>query len=578
MKKHREKQTQPVERTNVTGTLLITDLRCALPAVAWTDAGATVNNPEPSRQSSGKWQVLSYRSRLYEGYMLRTVYPDATPLRIPLGRSGWHAVSIDLAHSAGGHTCVEARLTGDAKWHLLEDYYYRSSLDETAIARGRLFEEPWMLADLTGRDLEIRYPADYGRGRKTGGHCAIYAVRAVPLRAEDIPAAASCRHRRLALFCGPVHPFYSDRFDNEEWDVVCYNNNPNCVSYPSTVGTRLGLDAWAVPPGGLHDWVASVEAALDRGEDPLRQCIDKAHGIGKRFWMGIRPQAWIHCVPPLDHICRSRFFSSHPEYRCIEADGAALSTLSVAFPAVRAHINALLGETLDRGADGITILFARGFALARYEDPVQERFRALYGIEAREVSDSDSRLHRVWAEFITAWLRELRAMLDTKGPTPLAKRRELTVQTGPCLEWNRAYGIDVAAWAREGLVDVVIPYPRHDHTDRIGSTMINHPDGWIDIGAYVRALKGTVAELIPSLGHFMHPESLAVLRQRAHDYYQAGAAGLCRWDNEECMADARLDDPEVQRVWRNYRLPQDNPLLEIGGLRVDAFSPGTGFD
>ena len=108
--------------------------------------------------------------------------------------------------------------------------------------------------------------------------------------------------------------------------------------------------------------------------------------------------------------------------------------------------------------------------------------------------------------------------------------------------------------------------------------MINQPDGWIDINAYARALKGTAVELIPSLGHFMHPESLAVLRQRAHEYYQAGATGLCYWDNEECMAGARLDDPEIQHVWHNYWSPQDNPLIEIGGLRVDAFSPATAFD
>ncbi|MBU4211257.1 MAG: hypothetical protein KKD33_01595 [Verrucomicrobia bacterium] len=572
MKKHEKKQTQPTERTNAAGTLLITDLRCALPSEAWTDAGATVNNSEPSRQSSGKWQALHYRSALYEGYMLRTVYPDATPLRIPLGRSGWHAVSIGLAHAAGGETFVETRLTGDTKWRLLGDYYYRPPFD-----RARLCEEPWILADLTGQDLEIRCPAD-GWGGSAGGHCSIYAVRAVPLRAEDVPAAASRHHRRFVLFSNTSSPFYSDRFANEEWDALCYNNGEaDCLCYPTTVGTPIMLGAWAVA-GHLKQLFDSIRAPLARGEDCLRQCIDQVHGIGKRFWMGFRPQSWVHCMPSLDQILRSRFFSAHPECRCIEADGAALSTLSVAFPAVRAHINALLGETLARGADGVTLLFSRGFALVRYEDPVRERFRALYGVEARKVPDSDPRLHRVWAEFMTAWLRELRALLDAKGPAPLAKRRELTVMTGPCLEWNLAYGIDVEAWAREGLVDVVIPYPRHDHTDRIGATIIDRTDGWIDIEAYGRALKGTAAELIPSLGHFMHLESLTVLRQRAHEYYQAGATGLCRWDNDDCMAGARLDDPEIQRVWRACRPPQDNPLLEIGGLRVDAFSPGTGFD
>jgi hypothetical protein len=65
----------------------------------------------------------------------------------------------------------------------------------------------------------------------------------------------------------------------------------------------------------------------------------------------------------------------------------------------------------------------------------------------------------------------------------------------------------------------------------------------------------------------MHPESLATLRQRAHKYYEAGATGVCRWDNEECMAGARLDDPEIQQIWHNCRAAQENPLIEMGDLR-----------
>ena len=578
MKKSLGKQKQPVVSTNAAGALLITDLRCALPAEAWTDADAdadaTVTAPEAGPPSAGNWQVLPYRSRLYEGYMLRTVHADAATLRIPLGRSGWHAVSLVIGHASGGDSYVEARLTGEERWLLVADAYCSYGPEESLGTRSRLHEEPWRLADLTGRDLEIRFPQGWGRGRNVGGHGALYAVRVVPLSADEVPVAASCRHQPLVLFASDRPPFFSARFAADEWDAVCFNNvvlgGVKAFSYPSTIMVQSPKDAWMLPPQ-LQAWQNHT------GDDPLQQGIDTAHGSGKRFWMTIRPQSWVHAIPCFDQLIRAPFFVVHPEYRCLEADGTPLSTLSVAFPAVREYLGAVFAETLDRGADGITILFNRGFALARYEDPVRERFRELYGVEARELPDSDPRLHRVWAEFITAWIRELRAMLDAKGPTPLVKRRELTVMVGPCLEWNLAYGIDVEAWAKAGLVDVVMPYPRHTHTDRFGDTYIKQPDGWIDIAAYVRVLKGTAVQLLPSLGDYMHPESLAVLRQRAHDYYQAGADGICRWDNEECMPGARLDDPEVQRIWQNYWPPQDNPLIEIGGLRVDVFSPTTGF-
>lgn len=550
------------ERKNAASARLITDLRGAVPAP----------------QSGGQWEALPYRCSSYSGYMLRTVARDAPTLRLPLVCSGWHAVSLVISHALGCDSYVEARLTGEEKWYLVADAFCRYGPEEALGTRGVLHEEPWRLADLTGKDLEIRFPEGTSRGRpnsrgrNTGGHAALYAVRLMPLSGEDAAVAAARRHRPLTLFSPPQAPFYSDRFAPDEWDAVNFNNWVlGGANYPSTVITSWPQTAWMLPP---------YRRAREReaGEDPLSQCIEKAHAAGNRFWMTVRPQSWCHAVPPRDQRSRSPFFVAHPEYRCLEADGTPLSTLSVTFAPVRDFIRAVFAEALDRGADGITVMFNRGFALARYEQPVRDRFRALYGLEARDVADLDPRLHRVWAEFITAWIRELRQLADASGPTPLVARRELNVITGPCLEWNLAYGIDVEAWAREGLVDHVIPYPLHTHTDRIGSTApLKRPQGWIDIGAYARVLKHTGTRLIPSLGDYCHPESLATLRQRAHDYYQAGADGVCRWDNEECMAGARLDDPEIQRLWQVYWPPTDTPLVELDGLRLDAFAPATAF-
>ncbi|MEI6166929.1 MAG: hypothetical protein WCS52_07020 [bacterium] len=573
MHKENELQSRQSGAVKESAELLITDMRCALPAEAWTDSGARVDRQERSQPPAGKWQALPYRSQLYEGTMLRTVSADAAPLRIPLGRTGWHALYLVIAHASGGDTHIEARLTGDDSWRLVADANCSYVPDESTGTRGRLCEEPWMLADLTGRDLEVRF-GGWNRGRNVGGHAALYAVRAVPLRAEEALTAATRRHRPLLLCSNDRPPFFSERFAAHEWDAACFNNAVlgagKGFSYPSTVLTSSQADAWMLPPR-LKAW------CVHSGNDFLQQCIDKAHQLGKRFWMSIRPQGWVHAMPPYDQLWRSSFFVSHPEYRCLETNGTPLSTLSVAFPAVRAQIQAMFEEALDRGADGVTILFARGFALARYEEPVRTRFRELYDLEARDFTETDPRLRKVWAEFMTVWIRELRAMLDAKGPTALVKRRELSVQGGPCLEWNLAYGIDVEAWAKEGLVDVVMPYPVHDHTDRIGDTLITQPNGWLDIAAYAGALKGTATKLIPCLGDYMHPESLATLRQRTHLYYEAGATGVCRWDNEECMAGARLDDPEIQKIWHNCRPAQENPLIEIGGLRVDKFPPATAF-
>jgi hypothetical protein len=283
-------------------------------------------------------------------------------------------------------------------------------------------------------------------------------------------------------------------------------------------------------------------------------------------------------IPPHHHLSRSPFYAAHPEYRCLEAGGAANSKLSIAFPEVRERLAAPLAEALDWGADGITLLFNRGYPLVRYEKPVQDRFRELHGQEVREVAESDPRLIGVWTEFVTAWLRELREMLDSAGESPMLSRRELTVFTGPSLEWNLQFGIDVAGWARDGLVDVVLPYPRHHHTARLYGKLIDRPDGWVDVAGYAKALAGTAVKLIPSMGHWGdHCLPLVRMRERANNFYEQGATGICRWDTDLSLAMAQLDDPEIQRLWRtSYMPPQENLMVELFGLNLSAFAPGIG--
>ena len=563
--------------------LLITDLRCALPVNAWTDTGCHAHDLRPLVQPAGQWQILDYRSVLYAGSMLRTSHADACELRIPLRRQGWHAISIGMINPWVQHTFVEVRLTGQEQWQRLEGFApTRHELDTAA---SPLHEEPWIFADLTGRDLEVRYPADIGRARDAGGYCAICSVRAVPVAPEDLPVVKSRRHRRGVHFADELC-FYDTRFDNPQWDVVCANNSVcgDVVSYPSQAGTPIAFDAWDIEPGkiglmagvrGMRDKLAAMAA---QGVHPLQRLIAQAHDHGKRCWIATRPQAWA-TVPPYHHLHCSPFYAAHPEYRCVEADGQPLSKLSVAFPAVRERLNAVLNEALAWGADGVTILFNRGYPLVRYEAPVQARFRELFGLDVRQVPDSDPRLLQVWCEFVTAWIRELRRMLDAAGPSALGGRRELTIFTGPTLAWNLQFGIDVAAWAKAGLIDAVLPYPRHHHTARLYGQVIDRPDGWIDVAEYAAALAGTSVPLVPSLGHWGdHNMPLARLRERVHSFYDQGATGLCRWDAEPSLAAIQLDDPEIQRLWcTRYAPPAENLLLELGGLNLESFAPGIGY-
>jgi hypothetical protein len=75
---------------------LISDLTCALPATAWTDADSHVHKPV-AKPPAGRWRIIDYKSELYAGRALMTTSSEAAVVTIPLGVEGWHAVSLGIS-------------------------------------------------------------------------------------------------------------------------------------------------------------------------------------------------------------------------------------------------------------------------------------------------------------------------------------------------------------------------------------------------------------------------------------------------------------------------------------------------
>lgn len=551
----------------------ITDLGCATPRTAWTDADATIDHP-PAAPPAGGWRLIDYRSDRFDGRLLQTSRPDSAELTLPLGLAGWHALSVGLA----GHydqSVVEVRLvpeqgTADGPWQILR------------AGPGTVQELPWVFADLTGLALQLRYPRDLrqlpGRLRGTPLSARVVSLHARPLDPAHLAELQADDDRRPLVYLNDGHSlFWWDAenadpavvtrsvaaFADSDWGTCCFcNGGADLVNYPSAVGTVFGAGGWDDPRPENLRMARLLGELLDAGHDPLQLAIDQAHAQGHAFWYYVRPQAWVG-EPPFDHAFRSRFFSANPQWRCLDADGRPLGKLSYAFPEVRAQVNAVIAEGLARGADGVGIALVRACPLLRYEQPVLARYHERHGGDARRVPDSDPRLQAVWLSFIEEWLGEIRALLAAHagpdGPGPLV------LISGPTPEWHAPFGIDIGALAAQGLVDWVLPYP--------------DGDGAVDVAGFRDRLAGSGAALLPGLGSFTdHGISLAGLRRRAHDFYQAGADGLNRWDTPPWMARLQLDRPLVQRLWvQHYLAEQEASLVELAGLRLDEFPPLEGF-
>ena len=556
---------------------LITDFTCAQPRSGWTDADSTVLKPI-SKPPAGFWRIVDYKTVLYEGRALMTTHPESCALTIPLHRRGWYAISLGMSERQYAQAAIEVRLSGDEHWQI-----FRTSPQDGG---GPLHEEPWCFADLSGRDLEVRYPRDVPAATGSQGTplidqftvASLYSIRLTPVKLEHAALLEKHRHRPLVYFNDGTGIFYIaekagrhivdtalGRFAGGDFDTCAFGNaGVDLMNFPSPAGRLAGTDGWDFVRPGDRRFRDHLVAMAAEGIDPMKQAIDKAHVQQQKLWMYLRPQAYT-AEPPYDHILHSWFFHEHPELRCVEANGKPISKMSVAYPQVRDKLNEVVREGLKRGADGLCIAFNRGYPCARYEEPILRQFRDRYGIDTRTLPDSDPRLRRLWAESVTTWIRDVRRLLDEAGPSAGAQRRELAVMVGPDFEWNLRFGFDVESWAHQSLIDVVLPYPYVK-------------DGEIDVAAFVRALQGTAIPLLPSLGTYKQEIRVAEIRQRAHRYYKAGADGLSRWDCPGQLARLRLDDPVQQALWcEHYFPPQQIEMTEYAGQNLAAFGPMLGF-
>ncbi|MBL9213906.1 MAG: hypothetical protein JNG83_00370 [Opitutaceae bacterium] len=249
--------------------------------------------------------------------------------------------------------------------------------------------------------------------------------------------------------------------------------------------------------------------------DPLACFRDLAREHGLRIFAALRMMG--RGLPMVDApIGRGRFIREHPEWARRDRDGTLTNNVSLAFPEVRQHWLDLLRETLEYGIDGVMIYFHRGQPFALFEQPVVDAFRREYGEDARQLPLDDPRLLRLWASYVTQFLRDVRALVDEKPGRQLAVsvygmpyKFDQVQQFDPI-----RYNCDVDTWLREGLVDILMPTPT------VEAGLIQR---W-------RAQARPGLRIWPDLQPRVMPGDMSV--PMARELYAAGADGFSLWDGE----------------------------------------------
>lgn len=414
----------------------------------YIEAGVASRNAQ-----RGRWHLVAYEAEGFDGVMLGCgELTDPDPITVHLGLTGPHRIFLGLY--AYGNGAIRVRLS---------DHPYSTRFatpPRSVILPPVIHEVEWKACDLTGRDLIIE-----GAFQRKALPGALAFIRAVPLARMPAVVPRPDVWRPMCISndgCGVFRDSHHRR--PEEIlettaaipDSSCMrsllwgNGNADSCNYPTQVGNPMFLDRWADPHCACDGnfGLPNLARWQDEGWDSLKLVRDYTRSRDWELHVYIRMQAFAGCYPH-EELVWSEFFRAHPEWWCRDRAGHPLNRLSYAYAEVRRHLLDLITEIAAYQPDGVCLCMVRGVPLVLYEPIVVNDFQKIHGVDPRSLTSTDERWLEYQAGIITAFIREVRAVL--------APEQKLSIMVpgneGDCRSW----GFDVKTWAAEGIVDDLYP-------------------------------------------------------------------------------------------------------------------------
>ncbi len=190
-------------------------------------------------------------------------------------------------------------------------------------------------------------------------------------------------------------------------------------------------------------WVDNARLLHEKGLDPYAVWIDRCREKGISPWLSMRMND-IHSVDEPNSFMHSSFWREHPEHWRVPNGSASPwqnRAMNYAHPEVRAHQMALVAELLERyDPDGLELDWMRfGWHLT----PGREKEEGVY---------------------LTGFVRDIRALTKTWA-TRRGHRIGLGVRVPAHPDAAALLGMDGVQWAKDGLVDLLVPCPFWSSSD-----------------------------------------------------------------------------------------------------------------
>lgn len=250
-------------------------------------------------------------------------------------------------------------------------------------------------------------------------------------------------------------------------------------------------------PAHFANWLRCAKKAHDLGLNPYEIWLDETRELGRRACISIRMND-IHCVDDEESFFHSRFWRQHPEFHREQGGlfhGWDSAALDYSHQEVRDYAFRMVKAVLERyDMDGLELDWMR------------------FGHSVRPGQEDESRA--LLTEFHAA-VREAARSREKELGHPVT----LSVRCPALPREAFDMGYDVVGWAREGLIDRVVPTPFFSTTDSdipIAFWRSILPAGFpIDAGIEIRI------QPYPWSDHIM--ESPSALCAQAANYFRQGA-------------------------------------------------------
>jgi hypothetical protein len=327
-----------------------------------------------------------------------------------------------------------------------------------------------------------------------------------------------------------------------------------------------------------ENYLRALEAADREGANLTQIASDCARDMGMQFVIGWRMGAWAH-VPPFDRGAIGhpvQFWRDHPQFRVVNRDGGRGARMSFVFPQVRQYVLSMIREAIeDLEPDGVNLTYVRAPAFVGYERPAVEAFQKRYGRDPREIAPSAEEV-RQWrtfqTQYLTTFMRDLRKMADEASQKRRRPRLEISAVVFGDEQSNLDSGIDLAAWVRDGSIDLVTPY----------ATVRSKSPVDMEFFARLREISHGKLQICPMFVPPERPEAVVPVRE--------GSDGVFVWDaiNNQirttvsawpfyrrlgALAEGRITAEEIAAERQLRRIA----VKEVNGVCIEDMDPSPAF-